>query len=301
MPTAASRWFRSPGDERDRYQAPCRRREKALLELRKTGLQNVPDCSRVYGPQPFPDTMLGLPDPTRGPRFVSDAVPELRRNGWRVTMAREVPLQRDRYRRDRRRRAQRRRRLVRSRDGHHGRRAQASARAAARRPVPARLALARRQARHRSPTTKPIELRTEAERAPAPARRPAQAGRARAGRPVRVSMAATARRCAFPRSTPAGSRRWKTRTAGNFTATRFVRQLAQRLQAGHGPREVAGAARPAGRAARPISSRASTGCSSCANTTSPACSPTTWVSARPCRRSRTSSRKRKRAGSTVPR
>jgi superfamily II DNA or RNA helicase len=67
---------------RRRYEAE----KKRLLELRKTGLQKVP-TSRVYASRLLPDTMLGLPDADAWSAFVNDAVPELVRQGWRVTMA----------------------------------------------------------------------------------------------------------------------------------------------------------------------------------------------------------------------
>ncbi|RKT21621.1 SNF2 family DNA or RNA helicase [Paraburkholderia sp. RAU2J] len=67
---------------RRRYEAE----KKRLLELRKTGLQKVP-TSRVYTSRLLPDTMLGLPDADAWSAFVNDAVPELVRQGWRVTMA----------------------------------------------------------------------------------------------------------------------------------------------------------------------------------------------------------------------
>jgi superfamily II DNA or RNA helicase len=67
---------------RRRYDAE----KKRLLELRKTGLQKVP-TSRVYASRLLPDTMLGLPDADAWSAFVNDAVPELVSQGWRVTMA----------------------------------------------------------------------------------------------------------------------------------------------------------------------------------------------------------------------
>jgi superfamily II DNA or RNA helicase len=67
---------------RRRYEAE----KKRLLELRKTGLQKVP-TSRVYASRLLPDTMLGLSDADAWSAFVNDAVPELVRQGWRVTMA----------------------------------------------------------------------------------------------------------------------------------------------------------------------------------------------------------------------
>ncbi|SMG58894.1 DEAD/DEAH box helicase [Paraburkholderia susongensis] len=69
---------------RRRYDAE----KKRLLELRKTGLQKVPTRS-VYASRLLPDTMLGLPDADAWSAFVNDAVPELVANGWRVTMAPE--------------------------------------------------------------------------------------------------------------------------------------------------------------------------------------------------------------------
>jgi len=69
---------------RRRYEAE----KKRLLELRKTGLQKVP-TSRVYASRLLPDTMLGLPDAEAWSAFVNDAVPELVSKGWRVTMAPE--------------------------------------------------------------------------------------------------------------------------------------------------------------------------------------------------------------------
>ncbi|WP_144137449.1 DEAD/DEAH box helicase [Paraburkholderia sp. BCC1884] len=69
---------------RRRYEAE----KKRLLELRKTGLQKVP-TSRVYASRLLPDTMLGLPDAEAWTAFVNDAVPELVGKGWRVTMAPE--------------------------------------------------------------------------------------------------------------------------------------------------------------------------------------------------------------------
>ncbi|MGF6774235.1 superfamily II DNA or RNA helicase [Paraburkholderia sp. GAS199] len=62
--------------------------KKRLLELRKTGLQKVP-TSRVYAARLLPDTMLGLPDADAWSAFVNDAVPELVAKGWRVSMAPE--------------------------------------------------------------------------------------------------------------------------------------------------------------------------------------------------------------------
>lgn len=67
---------------RRRYEAE----KKRLLELRRTGLQKVP-TSRVYASRLLPDTMLGLPDADAWSTFVNDAVPELVAKGWRVTMA----------------------------------------------------------------------------------------------------------------------------------------------------------------------------------------------------------------------
>ncbi|MFM0226085.1 DEAD/DEAH box helicase [Paraburkholderia dipogonis] len=69
---------------RRRYEAE----KKRLLELRKTGLQKVP-TSRVYASRLLPDTMLGLPDAEAWSAFVNDAVPDLVSKGWRVTMAPE--------------------------------------------------------------------------------------------------------------------------------------------------------------------------------------------------------------------
>ncbi|MFL9935001.1 DEAD/DEAH box helicase [Paraburkholderia sp. RL18-103-BIB-C] len=69
---------------RRRYEAE----KKRLLELRKTGLQKVP-TSRVFAARLLPDTMLGLPDADAWSAFVNDAVPELVSKGWRVTMAPE--------------------------------------------------------------------------------------------------------------------------------------------------------------------------------------------------------------------
>ncbi|QIN67793.1 RNA polymerase-associated protein RapA (plasmid) [Caballeronia sp. SBC1] len=57
--------------------------KQRLLELRKTGLQKV---SPGYGPQPFAEAMLGLPEPQAWPVFVNESLPVLRSNGWRVTM-----------------------------------------------------------------------------------------------------------------------------------------------------------------------------------------------------------------------
>jgi SNF2 family DNA or RNA helicase len=62
--------------------------KKRLLELRKSGLQKVP-TSRVFTSRQLPDTMLGLGDADAWSSFVSDAVPELVSKGWRVTMAPE--------------------------------------------------------------------------------------------------------------------------------------------------------------------------------------------------------------------
>jgi len=62
--------------------------KKRLLELRKSGLQKVP-TSRVFTSRQLPDTMLGLADADAWSSFVSDAVPELVSKGWRVTMAPE--------------------------------------------------------------------------------------------------------------------------------------------------------------------------------------------------------------------
>ncbi|SIT39734.1 putative helicase [Paraburkholderia ribeironis] len=67
---------------RRRYEAE----KKRLLELRKTGLQKVP-TSRVFGSRLLPDTLLGLPDADAWSAFVNDAVPELVSKGWRITMA----------------------------------------------------------------------------------------------------------------------------------------------------------------------------------------------------------------------
>ncbi|WGS53414.1 DEAD/DEAH box helicase [Paraburkholderia sp. D15] len=67
---------------RRRYEAE----KKRLLELRRTGLQKVP-TSRVFASRLLPDTMLGLPDADAWSEFVNDAVPELVAKGWRVTMA----------------------------------------------------------------------------------------------------------------------------------------------------------------------------------------------------------------------
>jgi superfamily II DNA or RNA helicase len=69
---------------RRRYEAE----KKRLLELRKTGLQKVP-TSRVFGSRLLPDTMLGLPDADAWSAFVNDAVPELVAKGWRVQIASE--------------------------------------------------------------------------------------------------------------------------------------------------------------------------------------------------------------------
>jgi superfamily II DNA or RNA helicase len=69
---------------RRRYEAE----KKRLLELRKTGLQKVP-TSRVHASRLLPDTMLGLPDADAWSAFVNDAVPDLVSKGWRVTMAPE--------------------------------------------------------------------------------------------------------------------------------------------------------------------------------------------------------------------
>ncbi|CAB3705055.1 DEAD/DEAH box helicase [Paraburkholderia rhynchosiae] len=69
---------------RRRYEAE----KKRLLELRKSGLQKVP-TSRVFASRLQPDTMLGLPDADAWSAFVNDAVPDLVSKGWRVTMAPE--------------------------------------------------------------------------------------------------------------------------------------------------------------------------------------------------------------------
>ncbi|NML30019.1 DEAD/DEAH box helicase [Paraburkholderia antibiotica] len=69
---------------RRRYEAE----KKRLLELRKTGLQKVPTRS-VHASRLLPDTMLGLPDADAWSGFVNEAVPALAANGWRVTMAPE--------------------------------------------------------------------------------------------------------------------------------------------------------------------------------------------------------------------
>ncbi|MBW0451044.1 helicase [bacterium M00.F.Ca.ET.228.01.1.1] len=77
-----------PGGEvlhiRRRYEVE----KKRLLELRKTGLQKVP-TSRVFATRLLPDTMLGLPDDEAWSVFVNEAVPDLVSKGWRVTMAPE--------------------------------------------------------------------------------------------------------------------------------------------------------------------------------------------------------------------
>ena len=77
-----------PGGEvlhiRRRYEVE----KKRLLELRKTGLQKVP-TSRVFASRLLPDTMLGLPDDEAWSVFVNEAVPDLVSKGWRVTMAPE--------------------------------------------------------------------------------------------------------------------------------------------------------------------------------------------------------------------
>ncbi|MCC8397551.1 DEAD/DEAH box helicase [Paraburkholderia sp. MMS20-SJTR3] len=67
---------------RRRYEAE----KKRLLELRKTGLQKVPTRS-VHATRQLPDTLLGLPDVDAWSEFVNDALPRLSANGWRVTMA----------------------------------------------------------------------------------------------------------------------------------------------------------------------------------------------------------------------
>ncbi|MFT4070151.1 SNF2-related protein [Paraburkholderia sp.] len=67
---------------RRRYDAE----KKRLLELRKTGLQKVPTRG-VHAARLVPDTMLGLPDADAWSGFVNDAVPALVASGWRVTMA----------------------------------------------------------------------------------------------------------------------------------------------------------------------------------------------------------------------
>jgi superfamily II DNA or RNA helicase len=69
---------------RRRYEAE----KKRLLELRKTGLQKVP-TSRVFASRLLPDTMLGLPGADAWSAFVNDAVPDLVSKGWRVTMSPE--------------------------------------------------------------------------------------------------------------------------------------------------------------------------------------------------------------------
>ncbi|WP_144108089.1 DEAD/DEAH box helicase [Paraburkholderia sp. BCC1886] len=64
--------------------------KKRLLELRKAGLQKVP-TSRLYMSRLPPGTMLGLPDgdAEAWSAFVNDALPALVAQGWRVTMAAE--------------------------------------------------------------------------------------------------------------------------------------------------------------------------------------------------------------------
>ncbi|NVI07985.1 DEAD/DEAH box helicase [Paraburkholderia youngii] len=69
---------------RRRYDAE----KKRLLELRKTGLQKVP-TRNMQAARLLPDTMLGLPDADAWSEFVNDAVPDLVAKGWRVTMAPE--------------------------------------------------------------------------------------------------------------------------------------------------------------------------------------------------------------------
>ncbi|MGF6853529.1 hypothetical protein OKW29_002416 [Paraburkholderia sp. CI3] len=69
---------------RRRYDAE----KKRLLELRKTGLQKVP-TRNLHASRLLPDTMLGLPDTDAWSEFVNDAVPDLVAKGWRVTMAPE--------------------------------------------------------------------------------------------------------------------------------------------------------------------------------------------------------------------
>lgn len=54
-----------------------------LLELRKTGLQKI---SPGYGPQPFPEAMLGLPESDVWPSFMNESLPVLRNNGWRINI-----------------------------------------------------------------------------------------------------------------------------------------------------------------------------------------------------------------------
>jgi superfamily II DNA or RNA helicase len=56
-----------------------------LLLLHKLGLEKIARHYR-FGPQPVPSSALGLPTPDAWRAFVGDALPALRKNGWRVTM-----------------------------------------------------------------------------------------------------------------------------------------------------------------------------------------------------------------------
>jgi len=59
-----------------------------LAELRQAGMVHVKPSS-VYGPQPFPQAMLGLKDTQGWPEFMHETLPGLRKGGWRVEMASE--------------------------------------------------------------------------------------------------------------------------------------------------------------------------------------------------------------------
>jgi superfamily II DNA or RNA helicase len=60
--------------------------QRYLTALRKTGLRSIPPI-HAYGPQPFPDAILGAGTAEDWAVFMRDALPLLRENGWQVTMS----------------------------------------------------------------------------------------------------------------------------------------------------------------------------------------------------------------------
>ena len=179
--------FHRRGDELLEIKRHVAIENQRMAQLAETGLRTI-SLQSVYGPQPFPPGMRGLNAPQAWEGFVAGVLPELRRDGWRVTMAREFRFNVIEIDAIEGTAQQRRRRLVRPRNGHHGGRSQACAWSRCW-PICSGATGAGSAAQLEViADDEAIELTHRSRRTPAPARGPAQAGRARAGRPVRCSI-----------------------------------------------------------------------------------------------------------------
>ncbi|SAL76968.1 SNF2-related protein [Caballeronia choica] len=80
--------FHRRGDELLEIKRHVAIENQRMAQLAETGLRTI-SLQSVYGPQPFPQGMRGLNDPQAWESFVAGVLPELRRDGWRVSMSRE--------------------------------------------------------------------------------------------------------------------------------------------------------------------------------------------------------------------